>query len=76
MTCRAEETDAPAVERLFLAKMAHLRHAVACLRDVYDAHPWLNDEFNISRLVPMSIDEWEGELSVFLEDPHGYGEKR
>lgn len=56
----------------FLNKMEELRTVVQELSELYSEHEWLNDEFNIQKLVPMSLDEWEGEIAGFLADPHGY----
>jgi hypothetical protein len=55
-----------AIRALALDKMENLRKAVAELSDFYLDNVWLNEAFDIERLVPMSLDEWERELASFI----------
>jgi hypothetical protein len=55
-----------AIRELALDKMENLRKAVAVLSDFYLDNAWLNEAFDIERLVPMSLDEWERELASFI----------
>jgi hypothetical protein len=54
-------------ERLqFQGAISKIRDGVAWLLKVYENHPSLNNSVNISSLVPMSLDEWEAELTAFI----------
>lgn len=56
----------------FIEKMKQLHNAVKDLSNLYEDNDWLNDEYSIASLVPMSLDDWEMELTAFLENPKGY----
>lgn len=55
-------------KHMLLVAMGALKQAVDTMSSLYDAHPELNDEYELSHLFPMSLDEWAAELTQALED--------
>jgi len=51
----------------FIEKMRALRKVVAEMSDLYTENDWLNDEYDIQELVPMSLDDWVCKLDAFLD---------
>ncbi len=54
-------------EKMYMA-IENLCTSVTLLRMLYDKDPTLNDRFDISSIVPRSLDEWENELLSWVDE--------
>lgn len=52
---------------LLKMQMYSLHLVVSRMSALYEQHPELNDQVDIQRLIPMSLDEWKCELEDWLE---------
>ena len=52
--------------RIILA-LENLRNSVNTLATVYEDYPTLNNEIDIQKIIPMSLDEWVLEISSTIE---------
>lgn len=48
--------------------LTELQIVVGDMSNLYDKNPKLNDEFDISRIVPMSLDEWAAEINEVIDE--------
>ena len=52
-----------------LAKLlCQLRDVAQSMLDLYEAHDELNDDVDISKVIPMSLDDWVCELDAKIDE--------
>lgn len=51
-----------------LSYLEELKKVVTNMSNLYEAYPNLNDQVDIQRIVPMSLDEWAAEIPGVIED--------
>ena len=50
----------------FYDQMLKLKEVVGSMSALYDEYDFLNDMVDIQKLIPMSLDEWDAELTEWL----------
>ena len=55
-------------DKEMLKAIKSLHSSVEILHNLYDKDSSLNDRFDISVIIPMSLDEWEAELMCWICD--------
>ena len=53
---------------VILKRLVELRDIVQGMADVYEKYPELNNEIDIQKIAPMSLDEWACEISEVIEN--------
>lgn len=60
-------TDPVLLRNELVALMAQLSFIVKDLAEMYEKHPELNDLYDISQAVPVSLNEWGPEIQATIE---------
>lgn len=53
--------------------LEELKDVASRMNDLYEEHPELNDEVEISDIIPMSLDEWACQIPESIEKIQGGG---
>jgi len=65
---RMLELEERAVLDLLCVELLKLNMSVYAMLELYNRYTWLNDEIDISSIIPMSLEEWHLEINTVVSN--------